>query len=120
MSDQIQLPSEPVVAPVGQVNMVPTIQDGKIHLYFEQPMRVVIFEPQNMLDICEKLAELAYEARGDMKPAGGALKHDIVEKHRKASVNKIALMLNTTREDKSRSHRELAETIVDAIFQRIF
>ena len=111
---------DPQQVSIGQVNMHVSAQGGGVHMQFEKPMQLVIFDPTSLLDLCERLAELAYETRGDMKPAGGALKHDIVEKHRKASVNKIALMLNTTREDKSRSHRELAETIVDAIFQRIF
>ncbi len=61
-----------------------------------------------------------YEARGDLKPAGGALKQELIERHRRTLTTRIALHMNTMRERKKMSNQELAAHFVDLMLKEVF
>jgi hypothetical protein len=61
-----------------------------------------------------------YELRGDIKPAGGAVKHELIERHRRKLTDRVALMLNSKREDKTTPNRGLAKQLVEEMLKEVF
>jgi hypothetical protein len=114
MTDEI------VVHADGAVEMVLDLEAGKVLQHFREPMQRILYEPTNALDVAAKLAELAYEARGDLKPAGSALKADLVERHRMTLTHRIALILRTARGDTRMSDGQLAQAVVETCLKEVF
>ena len=103
----------------GNVEMVVTVDEGKVIQRFKRPMSFIVYEPQNCLDVCEAMVAAAFEARGE-KPVGPALKASLIEKHRDKLVPRITLMLANMREDKTKTHMNVALQIIDTVFSEIF
>ena len=104
----------------GSVEMVIGIDDGMVYQRFKHPMQVVLYEPKNLLEICEALAKAAFEARDGIKPLGDTLKAELVERHRMILTQRIALMMNSMREDKKISNGKLAQEIADVMLREVF
>lgn len=103
----------------GNVEMVVTVDEGKVIQRFRRPMAFIVYEPQNCLDVCEAMVAAAYEAKGE-KPVGPALKASLVEAHRNKLVPRITLMLANLRQDKLKTDGYIALQIVDTVFSEIF
>ncbi len=61
-----------------------------------------------------------YELRGDIKPAGGAVKHELIERHRKTLTKRLEIMLNSQREKKTVGNAALARQLVDTMLSEVF
>lgn len=61
-----------------------------------------------------------YELRGDIKPAGGAVKHELIERHRGILTKRLEVMMNSTREKKTTSNQQLAKQVVDIMLNEVF
>jgi len=105
---------------LGDVQMVLGIHDGKVMQRFEHATEVVLYESQNALDVAEEIARLAFEVRDGMKPAGPALKTELIERHRMTLTARVALMLRTLRADKMRTDGEVAQAVVEACLKEVF
>ena len=79
-----------------------------------------IMDPVECLEITEAMATAAFEARDGVKPVSSALKAELVEKHRMKLTARVAVMLGTLREDKTRSNGRVAQDVVDACLLEIF
>lgn len=66
------------------------------------------------------LIDAVYELRGDMKPAGGAVKHELIERHRKTLVNRLTIILNDKREKFTTSNRGLSKSLVEVMLNEVF
>jgi len=105
---------------LGEVQMHLAIENGKIRIQFDRDTQLIVFEPANALELCERLADMAYQARGSIPVADGALKHELVERNRKTLTTRLALMLNSLREDKSYSTLKLAQVLVDTCLKQVY
>jgi hypothetical protein len=73
-----------------------------------------------VVDMAMGLIDAAYEARGDLKPAGGAVKHELIERHRKTLTRRLEVVMNSQREKKTTSNHQLARQLVDIALSEIF
>ena len=95
-------------------------EDGKVVLKFDRSVNHVEMDPGNALDIAEAMSTAAFECREGVKPAGPALKAELVEKHRMTLTQRLALMLNSTRSDTRISNGQLAKSLVDTCLSEVF
>ncbi len=95
-------------------------ENGKVVSEFSRQIDTWVCDPSNMLTICEALAAAAFEAQGDVKPVGPALKAQLVEKHRDKLIPRVALMLGSLRHDKLKSDGYIAEQIVSTMLAEVF
>ena len=105
---------------MSKVEMAIGPDSGKVILKFKAPVDLVEFEPQNALDIAEALSKAAFESRDGVKPVGDTLKAEIVERHRKTLYNRLAVVLNSTRENKTISNLNLARQLADICLKEVF
>jgi hypothetical protein len=75
---------------------------------------------QPVLDLCMAVMDSVYEACGHLKPAGGAAKHELVERHRRTLTRRLGVVLNSMREKKAVSNGKLAKEVVDICLHEIF
>lgn len=61
-----------------------------------------------------------YEMRGDIKPAGGAVKHELIERHRATLTKRLEVVMNSLREKKTTSNHGLAKQLVDIMLAEVF
>ena len=104
----------------GNVEMIVGPDSGKVIVKFKAPVDLVEFEPENAITIAEALTAAAFEAREGLKPVGDALKAELVERHRKVLYQRIATVLNSTREDRLITHAALSRQLVDICLREIF
>lgn len=104
----------------GKVEMVIGHENGQVFMRLKKRMDLILFDPQNAIDVAGAMADHAFESRDGVKPVGGALKAELVERHRKTLQTRIALILNSTRENKVVTNQKLAQQIVDACLAEIF
>lgn len=102
------------------VEMAILVENGKVIQKFQHAVEYVEYEPENLLTICEALCAAAFEARDGIKPVGNTLKAELVERHRMTLTTRIAVMLNSLREDKTKSNGALAKTLVDTCLSEVF
>ena len=100
--------------------MVVGHEDGKVFVRFKRPMELVVFDPQNCIDVARCMTDNAFEARDGVKPVGDTLKAELVERHRMTLTARVALMLGGLREDKNVSNGKVAQDIVEACLKEIF
>lgn len=72
------------------------------------------------IQVAMAMIDGVYELRGDLKPAGGAVKHELIERHRRTLTNRLGAVLNTTRERKRLSNEQLAKQLVDIVLSEVF
>lgn len=89
---------------------------------FNKPTRIDRWEmdPKECLDITEAMATAAFEARDGVKPVGEALKAELVERHRQTLNTRLALVLNSTRENRTVGNEKLAQQLVDICLAQVF
>lgn len=105
---------------IGNVEMVIGPQDGKVLMQFKEPMKLVLFEHQNALDVAAALSDAAFEIRDGAKPVADTLKAELVERHRMKLTARVAMMLHSLREDKKRTDGEVAQAVVEAVLKEVF
>ncbi len=143
MSEQINVPGLLDAAPAQQPLSVHVTQhNSQVVLHFSQPREYVAMtgiEPvvigarlmlhavnaddtvaQEMINVAMACIDHAYEKRGDLKPAGSAVKHELIERHRRKLTKRLEVMLNSLREKKTTSNQGLAKTMVDAMLNEVF
>jgi hypothetical protein len=49
----------------------------------------------NVIEMAMAIIDAAYEMRGDLKPAGGAVKHELIERHRKTLTQRLTVVMNS-------------------------
>ncbi len=64
--------------------------------------------------------DAVYELRGDIKPADGAVKHELIERHRGTLTKRLEVVLNSMREKKTTSNFGLSKQLVDICLSEIF
>lgn len=112
------------------IDMQVAARDGQIHLLFNEKDQagesVPAYTPNFLLSASDALAfsallaDLAFEADTGLKAAGPALKAELVERHRQKLVDRLAVVLNSTREKKTTSNRGLAKQLVDIALAEVF
>lgn len=106
-------------------------RDGKVMLLFSRrheasgdlvPEKTdhYMVDPQGALMIAECLSTMAFEADTGLKPVGVALKASLVKQHREKLEPRMAVMLNSMRENRVISNKNLARQMIDTIFSEIF
>lgn len=102
------------------VEMIVGQENGKVFLRFQRPMEVVIFDPQNMIDVATAMTDAAFEARDGIKPVGDTLKSELIERHRITLTHRFAHMISAMRGDKKRSDGQMAKELIEAALKEIF
>jgi hypothetical protein len=75
---------------------------------------------QAAIAVALALIDGIYELRGDLKPAGGAVKHELIERHRATLTKRLEVVMNSTREKRTVSNRALAKELVEISLKEIF
>ncbi len=75
---------------------------------------------KDVIDMCMAIIDHAYALRGDLKPAGGAVKHELIERHRRTLTRRIELLMNNKREKKKVSNALLAKETVEVMLREVF
>lgn len=136
MPEQILLPA------AKPLSMAVTVHDHQAVLHLSEPREYVAFSGAEPLMLGQRLmlagveaqpdvaqaavaAALAvvdgiYELRGDIKPAGGAVKHELIERHRRTLTRRLELVMNSRREAKKVSNAALAKEVVDILLHEVF
>ena len=112
------------------IEMQVAARDGQIHLLFNEKNQagepVPAYTPNFLLSASDALqfstllADLAFEAETGLKAAGPALKAELMDRHRTTLVNRLTVMLNSTREKKTTTNRGLAKQMVDVMMAEVF
>lgn len=112
------------------IEMVCVARDGQVHLLFSEKNQTgepvpaytanFLMSAADALRFSVLLADLAFEQDTSLKPAGPALKAELVDRHRKKLTDRFALMLNSLRERKTVPNRKLARDLVDTALTDIF
>jgi hypothetical protein len=97
-----------------------SVHDRKVIQHFPHPLEWVALEAEEAVRLGMVLIDRAYEARGDIKPADGAVKHEMIERHRRTLTKRLEVMLNTLREHKRTSTPELAKQLVETCLKEVF
>jgi hypothetical protein len=66
------------------------------------------------------IIDAVYELCGDMKPAGGAVKHELIERHRGTLTKRLEVVMNSTREKRTVSNQQMAKQLVDIMLSEVF
>jgi hypothetical protein len=77
-------------------------------------------DPEGALTMAECLSTMAFEADTGLKPVGETLKAELVKKHREKLTPRVALMLNTLRENKRFNNQQITNQLLDAFFSEVF
>lgn len=93
---------------------------GMVVIKFDRDINYLELNPEPALDFAEAISKEAFEARDGVKLAGPALKAGLIEKHKLKLTPRIALLLNSLREDKTKTNQYLSEQIISTIFSEIF
>lgn len=112
------------------IEMQVVARDAQIHLLFnekdQQGETVAAYTPNFLLSASDALvfsallADLAFEIETGLKPAGDVVKSELMERHRVKLTDRLAVVLNSTREKKTTSNRGLAKHMVDICMSEIF
>ncbi len=106
-------------------------RDGKVLLLFSRrhestgelvPEKTdhYMVDPEGALMMAECLSTMAFEADTGLKPVGDTLKAELVKRHREKLTPRLALMLNTLRENRKYSNAQIAQQLMDAFFSEVF
>lgn len=142
MSEQINASGLLNEAPQDLAVNVQVADDGRVVLRFSAPREYVAMGVQEAMLIAGRLfvasveadpssgnaaiqvamamIDAVYELRGDLKPAGGAVKHELIERHRRTLTNRINTVLTSTREKRKLSNEALSKQLVDIVLHEVF
>jgi len=137
MSEQIIIPPEQKA-----LSVAVTVHDGQTVLHFSEPREYVALtdaEPvmlaaRLMVAAVEARPELAqaviagamgvidgvYDLRREIKPAGGAAKHELIERHRLTLLRRFEIMLNSQRDKKKVDNAALSKQLTDTALSEVF
>lgn len=104
----------------GNIEMHLSIENGKVLMLFQNDIRAIRFDPENLIAIACKMTDLAFEAQNKLKPAGETLKAELIQRHIEKLVPRLSLMLASKREDRLKSNGQLAKDVVDICLHEIF
>jgi hypothetical protein len=121
---------------------VVSVHDGLVVLHFERACEYAVYAPvgavsdatrmmafaaaedaqaaQLVVNAAMFLIDHVYEVRGDLKPAGGAVKHELIERHRRTLTKRLEVMLNSRREKRTVSNQQLAKEAVEVMLKAVF
>ena len=112
------------------IEMQVAARDGHIHLLFNERNQagepVPAYTPNFLLSASDALAmstllaDLAFEAETSLKPAGDVVKAELMERHRTKLIDRLQVVLNSTREKRTMSNRQLAKQVVDICMAEVF
>lgn len=112
------------------IEMQVVARDGSIHLLFseldqagqKQPAYTSNFllSAGDALLFSTLLADLAFEAETGLKPAGSAVKAELIERHRVTLLDRLTVVLNSQRERKTINNRQLSKKLLDIVFAEVF
>ena len=63
---------------------------------------------------------VAFEADTGLKPAGDVVKAELINRHRAKLINRVEAMLRSLREERTKSHRQVATNVVEACLKEVF
>lgn len=75
---------------------------------------------QQTIEMAMHLIDLVYEVQGAIKPAGGAVKHELIERHRRTLTRRLEIVMNSEREKKTTSNAALAKKVVEVLLKEVF
>jgi hypothetical protein len=75
---------------------------------------------QAAIAVALALIDGIYELRGDLKPAGGAVKHELIERHRATLTKRLEVVCNSIREKRTVSNHQLAKELTDIMLKEVF
>lgn len=75
---------------------------------------------QLAIDLALFVIDHVYAVRGDLKPAGGAAKQELMERHRVTLTKRLEVMLNSQREKKTVNNHQLSKQMVEAMMRAVF
>lgn len=112
------------------ISMQVLARDGSIHLLFSEPNQAgdpvpaytanFLMSASDALMFSTLVADLAFEAETGLKAAAPALKAELMERHRVKLIDRLNVVLNSTREKKTTSNRNLAKQVVEICMSEIF
>lgn len=136
MSEQIIVPKD------NPLSLAVTAHDKLAVLHMSEPREYVALAPVESLQLGARLFTAAveadgnaaqaaiagamgiidavYEIRRDVKPAGGAVKHELIERHRRTLTKRLEVVLNSQRETRTVSNAAMAKGIVDIMLSEVF
>jgi len=75
---------------------------------------------QAAIAACMAVIDAVYEIKGDLKPAGGAVKHELIERHRATLTKRLEVVLNSQREKRTVTNAAMARGLVDIALSEVF
>lgn len=93
---------------------------GDVMLSFQHPMDFVALTPEMAIQVGMVLVDKAYEAKGELKPAGGAVKQELIDRHRKTLIRRLEIHFNSQRERKKMNNAMLARHCVETMLNEVF
>jgi hypothetical protein len=112
------------------IEMAVAARDGQIHLLFNEKDATGEVRPaytpnflmsaSDALVFSTLLADLAFEVETSLKPAGDVVKAELIERHRTKLINRLTVVLNSTREKKTTSNRGLAKQMAEILLKEVF
>lgn len=111
------------------ISMHAVARDGQVHLLFSERDQAGELRPAytaNMLlsagdalTMSSLIADLALQEDTGLR-IPEAMKQELVSRHRKTLLDRLTVMLNSTREKKTINNRSLAQLMVDAMSREVF
>ena len=144
MSEQIMYPRSDIPNWDGTkaLSLTVTVHGKQAVLHMSEPREYVALVPAEALQLGARMFTAAveadgnaaqaaiagamgiidaiYEIRRDMKPAGGAVKHELIERHRKTLAKRLEVVLNSQRELRTVSNAAMAKGVVDIVLAEVF
>ena len=108
-----------VIEDKASVQMAIGIEGGKVIQRFKEPMLEVQYDPQNAIVIAGAIADAAFECRDGVKPVAGALKTELIERHRDVLIQRFPLVLRSLI-DSGKSDGYIAKELINICFKEIF
>lgn len=112
------------------IEMQVAARDGSIHLLFNEKnqqgesvpayTRNFLLSASDALAFSTLLADLAFEVETSLKPAGDVVKAELMERHRVKLIDRLSVVLNSTREKKTTNNRTLAKQLVGIMMAEVF
>jgi hypothetical protein len=112
------------------IEMQVVARDGSVWLLFNEEDRETkakraaytpnfILSASDALTLSALIADLAFETDSGLK-APASVKAELIERHRKTLSDRLTVVLNSMREKKTTSNRQLAKQVVDICMREVF
>lgn len=104
----------------GNVEMIIAAHEGKVVQKFKAPVDKVVYDPANIEAIARAMTDAAFQADTSLKPVGDTLKASMINQHRQKLRRRIEVILNTKRELRTMTNRQLSEQLVEVALREVF